>query len=357
MRPPSPTLQRPDFLVRSDTHIKPPASPVGESRGLYLSAKIASVDDLTFELRRAPLTPPAPGDAIVEVHAAAVNPSDVKAALGMMPYAVFPRTPGRDFAGVVVDGPAALVGTAVFGSSGDLGIRRDGAHATHVTVPVRALVDKPSSLSMEEAAGLGVPFVTAVESFQRAGMPQAGETVLILGLSGRVGQAAAQIALWRGAHVIGVNRRPGSVEADGSAAMTVIDSSREDVVARVLELTDGRGADIVLNTVGEPYYAISAAAAAKRARIIFIASFREPVTFDIFGFYRGQHTYVGIDTLALSSEESGERLRQLLPGFDAGALRPFPVEASGTYSLDDAAAAFRAVMEPGSPRIILRPRI
>jgi NADPH:quinone reductase-like Zn-dependent oxidoreductase len=356
MRRPTPTLQRPDFLVLSHTHMKSPASPVGESRALRLSAKVASVDDVAFELRCAPLTPPAPGDAVVEVHAAAVNPSDVKAALGMMPYAVFPRTPGRDFAGVVVDGPAALLGAAVFGSSGDLGIRCDGAHATHVTVPVRALVDKPASLSMEEAAGLGVPFVTAVESFQRAGMPQAGETVLILGLSGRVGQAAAQIALWRGARVIGVNRRAGGVEA-GSAAMTVIDSSREDVVARLLELTDGRGADIVLNTVGEPYYAVGVAAAAKRARIIFIASFREPVVFDIFGFYRGQHTYVGIDTLALSSEESGERLRQLLPGFDEGALTPFPVEVGGLYSLDDAAAAFRAVMEPGAPRIILRPRI
>lgn len=65
-------------------------------------------------------------ELLIEVRAAAVNPSDVKAATGLMPYAVFPRTPGRDYAGVVIDGPAGWIGREVFGSSGDLGIRRDG---------------------------------------------------------------------------------------------------------------------------------------------------------------------------------------------------------------------------------------
>ena len=76
----------------------------------------------------------AANELLIEVKAAAVNPSDVKAAIGLMPYAVFPRTPGRDYAGVVIDGPAGWVGREVFGSSGDLGIRRDGTHATHLAV-------------------------------------------------------------------------------------------------------------------------------------------------------------------------------------------------------------------------------
>ena len=103
-----------------------------------------------------------PDDVVVEVKAAGVNPSDVKAATGLMPYAVFPRTPGRDFAGAVVGGPAEWLGREVFGSSGDLGIRRDGSHATHVIVEAAALVDKPTAISMEETAGIGVPFVTAM---------------------------------------------------------------------------------------------------------------------------------------------------------------------------------------------------
>src|SRR5271163_3012740 len=101
-----------------------------------------------------------PQDVVLEVKAAGVNPSDVKAATGLMPYAVFPRTPGRDYAGVVIDGPAGMVGREVFGSSGDLGIRRDGSHATHLAVECDAVVEKPKSLSWEEAAGIGVPFVT-----------------------------------------------------------------------------------------------------------------------------------------------------------------------------------------------------
>ncbi len=116
----------------------------------------------------------APNELLIEVKAAAVNPSDVKAATGLMPYAVFPRTPGRDYAGVVIDGPAAWIGREVFGSSGDLGIRRDGTHATHLVVEREAVVEKPRSLSWEEAAGIGVPFVTAMEGLRRAGHAEAG---------------------------------------------------------------------------------------------------------------------------------------------------------------------------------------
>jgi NADPH:quinone reductase len=107
-------------------------------------------------------------DVLIEVKAAAVNPSDVKAATGLMPYAVFPRTSGRDYAGVVIDGPPGLIGREVFGSSGDLGIRRDGTHATHLVVEADAAVDKPAGISWDEAAGIGVPFVTAMEGLRRA---------------------------------------------------------------------------------------------------------------------------------------------------------------------------------------------
>jgi len=83
----------------------------------------------------------------------------------------FPRTPGRDYAGVVIDGPAAWIGREVFGSSGDLGIRRDGTHATHVVIEREAVVEKPRSLSWEEAAGIGVPFVTAMEALPLSARP------------------------------------------------------------------------------------------------------------------------------------------------------------------------------------------
>src|ERR1700728_5150302 len=151
----------------------------------------------------------AANEVLIEVKSAAVNPSDVKAATGLMPYAVFPRTPGRDYAGIVIDGPAGWIGREVFGSSGDLGIRRDGSHATHLAVEADAVVEKPAGLSWDEAAGIGVPFVTAIEGLRRAGMPNQAETLLVMGVNGKVGQAAAQIASWHGARVIGVARKDG----------------------------------------------------------------------------------------------------------------------------------------------------
>jgi len=273
----------------------------------------------------------------------------------MMPYAVFPRTPGRDFAGVVLDGPPHLVGCEVFGSSGDLGIRRDGTHASHLLVEAEACVAKPERLSTAEAAGIGVPFVTASEGFERAGLPQPGETVLVMGLNGKVGQAAAQIAAWRGARAIGVVRRAEAYAGHASAPIEVIDASVSDVAGRVRELTQGKGADIVFNTVGDPYFEAAHKSLAAAGRQILIAATGKSVPFNIFEFYRGRHTYVGIDTLALSSIESARHLRALLPGFAHGGLRPFPIEASAVYRLEDAASAYRAVLGSTRQRIILQP--
>jgi NADPH:quinone reductase len=272
-----------------------------QATSLRLHAKAADAASVKPVIERFGLSAARPEDLLVEITAAAVNPSDVKAAMGLMPYAVFPRTPGRDFSGIVADGPTDLIGKSVFGSSGDLGIRRDGTHATHLVIEAAAVVEKPDSLTLEEAAGIGVPFVTALEGFRRAGMPRAGETVLVLGVNGKVGQAAAQIATWRGARVIGAVRRSEPYQGHASSAVEIIDSSSEDVPARVLELTGGKGADIVYNTVGEPYYTAGTKSLAKLGRQIFIAAVFKPVEFDIFAFYRGRHTYVGIDTLALSS--------------------------------------------------------
>jgi NADPH:quinone reductase len=324
---------------------------------LRLSDKVSEISKLAPSIARLPLKCATQSDVLVEIHAAAINPSDAKAAIGMMPYAVFPRTPGRDYAGVVIDGPPEWIGREVFGSSGDLGIRRDGTHATHIVVEADALVEKPAGLSAEEAAGIGVPFVTAQEGFRRSGMPKPGETVLILGLNGKVGQAAAQIATWLGANAIGVVRKDEPFAGEASGSVTVINSDRDDVAAKVRELTNGRGADIVYNTVGEPYYNIGQKSLAILGRMIFIAAFKQNVTFDIFAFYRGRHTYVGIDTLSLSSVATGEVLRELQPGFASGHLKPFPILPSAIFPLTAAKEAYAAVLGSSRDRMVFRPGI
>ena len=324
------------------------------ARCVRLLAKVDDAASLAPVVERQSLSR-AGNQLLIEVKAAAVNPSDVKAATGLMPYAVFPRTSGRDYAGVVIDGPEGWIGREVFGSSGDLGIRRDGTHATHLAVEHDAVVEKPKSLSWEEAAGIGVPFVTAMEGLRRAGMPKSGETVLVMGVNGKVGQAATQIATWHGARVIGVVRKNERYEGHANSTVEMIDASAGDVATRVREITANKGADIVFNTVGSPYFDAAHKSLALRGRQILIATIERTVPFNILEFYRGQHTYVGIDTLGLSSVATGAVLRELGPGFAGGHLKPFPIKAGAIYPLEQAKAAFIAVAGSSRDRVILRP--
>jgi len=318
-------------------------------------AKAADLDALDLRLEADEPVQPGPGEVVVRVRAAGVNPSDVKAALGAMPHAVWPRTPGRDFAGVVTDGPAEWLGAEVWGSGGELGIRRDGSHAATLVVAAESVRRKPSTLSLEEAGAVGVPFVTAYEGFRRAGMPKAGDTVLVLGGNGRVGQAATQIATMLGATVFGVERSGRAYAGHASSAVRMIDASREDVPAIVRAATGGHGADIAYNTVGSPYFDAANAALAVSGRQIFISTLARRVDFDIFAFYRGQHTYVGIDTLALDSVACARVLDWLAPGFESGALRAFPVLEEFIFPLARAREAYRAVLNGSRERVLLRP--
>jgi NADPH:quinone reductase-like Zn-dependent oxidoreductase len=135
----------------------------------------------------------------------------------------------------------------------------------------------------------------------------------------------------------------------------MIDASSTDVATRVRELTGGKGADIVFNTVGDPYFQAAHKSLALRGRQILIAAVDRIVQFDILEFYRGQHTYVGIDTLGLSSTATGAVLRELGIGFVSGHLKPFPIKPSAIFPLEEAKAAFVAVAGSSRDRIVLRP--
>jgi NADPH2:quinone reductase len=324
-----------------------------KARAVRVQQKAADLDALQLDFADQPEPVAKPGFAVVRVGAAAVNPSDVKASLGLMPQAVWPRTPGRDFAGVVVAGPTEWVGREVYGSGGDIGITRDGSHARFLLLPVEALRDRPRSISMDEAGAVGVPFVTAYEGFRRSGMPQAGQTVVVLGANGKVGQAAVQLAAQGGARAIAVQRRAGPFEGFACGPVDAIDAREVDIAARVRELTNGRGADIVYNTVGSAYFEAANKAMAKGATQIFIATHDRAVPFDIFAFYRGMHTYVGIDSLALDCVAATAQLDAMREGFERGTLKPFPVARA--YALEEAAEAYRLVLSGSTDRVVLRP--
>jgi NADPH2:quinone reductase len=161
-------------------------------------------DPSELRQKEVPKPDPGEGEVLVEVHAAAVNRSDVLNARGSFSFTTLPRIPGRDFAGVVVEGPRELVGTEVWGTGGgELGFIRDGSHAQYLDVSRNAVAPKSDTLSLEEAAASGLAYVTAGSALIELGEVSAGETSLVTGAAGGVGSAAVMIARWKGARVIG----------------------------------------------------------------------------------------------------------------------------------------------------------
>ena len=181
--------------------------------------------------------------AIVKVAAGAISPSDVRNVEGKMVGTTLPRVPGRDYAGTVVQGPAEWIGAEVWGTGGDIGYAIDGSHAELLAVPVASLRRKPKALSLEQAAAIGVAYLAAWLGLVEYAQLASGETLLVTGAGGGVGGAAAQIGKWRGARVIGVDRRPlpdNSLVAEAVDDFFVLgDEPLESVVRRV---TNDRGA-------------------------------------------------------------------------------------------------------------------
>jgi NADPH:quinone reductase len=329
------------------------------SNALRVLEKASGIDTLNLVLTAQSQPAASQGQAVVQVKSAAVNPSDVKATLGIMPKAVFPRSPGRDFAGVVVDGPAQMIGQEVWGSGGDVGITRDGSHAAYLTLPVEAIKPKPQRLSMDEAGSVGVPFVTAYEGFRRCGFfdkaDRSDKTVVVMGANGKVGQAAVQLAARAGSRVIAV-QRPSALVGHSCKAVDVVQATQGDVAAQIMALTGGKGADIVFNTVDSVYFEAAHKVMAKGAfQIFIIATKGQAVPFDVFSFYRGMHTFVGIDTLALDVIESTQCLEAMRAGFEDGSLRPFPVAAGNALPLSQALDAYCRVLAGESERMVLKP--
>jgi NADPH:quinone reductase-like Zn-dependent oxidoreductase len=324
-------------------------------KALWVTEKSPDLDNLLIDVIEPAIPQHGPGQVLVEIRAAGVNPSDVKASLGHMPHAVWPRVPGRDFAGVVVDGPAHLIGKEIWGGGGELGITQNGSHAKYMALPQAAVREKPVNFSMEEAGSIGVPFITAFEGLREAGGVQPWDNVLVCGANGKVGQAAIQLATMAGATVFGVEYKPMEFLGHSAQPIEMFDSSSQDVAELVRQKTGGRGADIVFNTVGSPYFEMANKALAKQGRQVFISTFDRAVDFDIFTFFRGRHKFIGIDTLALDSVYGAKIFDVLKPKFEAGVLKPFPINPETVYGFDDAAKAYASVLRATPERVILKP--
>jgi NADPH:quinone reductase-like Zn-dependent oxidoreductase len=256
------------------------------------------------------------------VKAAAINPSDIGNVAGRFKSTTLPRTPGRDFAGVIAKGKRQE-GEEVWGSAPELGIVRDGSHAEYVVVPAETVSIKPRSLSMAQAAAIGIPYITAWESLVSAAQIQPGETILIVGAAGAVGQAGTQIANWKQARVIGADMRSDPIPG----AESVVNTKTEDLRERVLELTAGKGVDAVFDTVGGPLFEPALRSLRFGGRQVAISSAGDPrVSFNLVEFYHNFSRLLGVDSYGLTSRQVAEIEDELRRGFETGVLKPPPIE-------------------------------
>ncbi|WP_154792316.1 NADP-dependent oxidoreductase [Occultella kanbiaonis] len=263
-----------------------------------------------------------PDSVLIRVRAAAVNPVDWKAREGYLDSFVaahFPVVPGWDVAGVVerlgLDTPDYAVGDEVYGY-----VRTDvisgGTFAEYVAAPVRTLAHKPTSLTWEEAAGVPLAGLTALQLVRRTAVGP-GRSVLVHAAAGGVGAFAVQIALARGAYVIGT-ASPANHDFLRSLGAEPV-AYGDGLVERVRALAP-EGVDVILDLVGGTLDDTPALLRAGGT----IGSITDAAARDTYG---GQYVWARPDTTDL---------RELAELADSGALR---VEVARVYPLEEAAAA------------------
>jgi NADPH2:quinone reductase len=275
----------------------------------------------------APPPEPGPGEVRIRVTAAGVNFVDISQARGT--FAGGPPPPylaGIEGAGEITAVGAGVtdleLGTHVIGVS-----ISGGAFAEHLVLPAAAAVRVPAGWGDEQALGLVVSWPTALAALKPLGRIAAGETVLIHAAAGGTGQAALTMAKHYSATVIALASPEKHELVRALGADHVIDSRGPDIAAEVLRLTDGAGADLVLESVGGPTMDASLAATKRvtgRVVVYGLAGGRAATTnWDLV--YKHQIHLIGLNIgtlLQATPHIFGDVMGELFGLLAAGVLRP-----------------------------------
>ena len=246
----------------------------------------------------------APDDVLVRVHAAALNRLDLFVADGLPGVALsFPHIVGSDGAGIVESVgpgarqirpgdrvmfnpglscgrcPACMAGEeSLCGSFSVLGEHRSGTAAEYVVLPAENLAPVPAEMPWAEAAAFSLATLTAWRMLTTRAALRPGETVLIWGIGGGVSMAALQVARLLGARTIVTSGSDAKLEiARGRGADAAINHASADVVAEVRRLTGGRGADVVVDSVGEARWQDSLRALRRGGRLTVCGATTGPI--------------------------------------------------------------------------------
>jgi NADPH:quinone reductase-like Zn-dependent oxidoreductase len=288
-------------------------------------------DDLELVERPTPVV--APGEFLVRVKAAGVNPADWKVGGGSLEgvmEARFPLIPGWEVAGVVeargLDATEFEIGDEVIGY-----INKDwaqnGGYAELVSAPARTLARKPTSWDWAQAACLPLPGLTAYQAITRINVG-AGDTVLINGAAGGVGSLGVQIAIARGAEVIGTagERNHDFLRELGATPVAYGEGTAE----RVRQLVPG-GVDAALDCYGGDAVAVSQKVLKNPVRVVSVA--------DLTVTDQGGHL--------VWARPNADDLTELVDLAESGKLS---VTVNRSFPLEQAADAWRALREEGRTR-------
>lgn len=309
-----------------------------------------------LEIRDLAVRQPGPGEARVRLRAAALNRLDLFVREGL-PGVSYPRILGCEGAGVVealgAETPGIALGDEVIVHPGSgcgrcrdcgtgresfcpdytmLGYQRDGTWAEAIVAPAACLLPRPEALSWEEAAAFPLVFVTAWHMIFERGRLRPGDAVLVMAAGSGVGQAAVQIARHAGARVVATAgseaKRARALEL---GAQEAVDYTAEAWHERVLELTDGRGVDLVVDHTGRELFGAVQRCLARGGRHVLCGATTGPrVELDLRFVFARQQSIVG------SYMGSRGELLEALELAEAGVLRPV---IDRVFPLEEAAAA------------------
>lgn len=298
-----------------------------------------------------------PGQVLVRVRAAGVNPVDTYIRSGgyaRMP--AFPYIPGADAAGVVEavgEGVSRVRKGDRAYTAGAAGGLLTGAYAELMVCDASQVHPLPANVSFAQGAALGVPYGTAYQALFHKAHARPGETVLVHGASGGVGIAAVQVAIAHGMTVVGTaGSERGRKLVEEQGAHHVLDHSAPDYLDKLMALTEGRGADVILEMLANVNLAKDLNVVARFGRIVVIGN-RGTIEINPRGTMTKDAAILGMALWNASAQEMVAIHAALVAGLANGTLRPV---IGREFPLQEAARAHVEVLEPGAHgKIILTP--
>ena len=288
---------------------------------------------------------PRAGEVLIGVHATAVNRADIMQRRGL-----YPPPPGAsEILGLEAVGEVVEVapGTDTDLQPGDrvMCLVGGGGYAELLTAPASNCIRIPAGMSWTDAAAIPEVFITAFQGLVRLGGLQAGDVALVHSIASGVGTAAAQVCRAVGARCIGTSRSAERAQAGAPWGAEGIGVGAEGFAARVLAMTDGHGADVILDLVGAKYLHDNVACLAREGRIVLTGMVGGRTgELDMGALLARQGTIVGSTLRGRSAEEKAVIMSEFaewaMPLFVDGTLQPV---IDRVMALDDAAAAHRQV--------------